>query len=104
MDIIMELLILIGVGTALITLITEIAKAIGLVEKNLFVLILSEVIAFVGYFAYIDIKSITHEWYYLAAVFVLGFCLAFSSMFGYDKFKQFVLQWKDKVSKNEEEK
>ena len=104
MDIIMELLIIVGIGAALVSLFTQIAKGLGLVEKNLFVFVLSEVIAFIGYFAYMDIKNLPHEWYYIVGVFIAGACISFASMFGYDKFKQFLLQWKETIKVKEEDK
>ena len=104
MDIIMELLIIVGIGAALVSLFTHIAKGLGLVEKNLFVFILSEVIAFISYFAYMDIKDFPHQWYYIVGVFITGACISFASMFGYDKFKQFLLQWKEAIQAKEEDK
>ena len=104
MDIMMELLIIVGVGAALVSLFTEIAKGLGLVEKNLFVFILSEVIAFISYFAYMDIKDFPYQWYYIVGVFITGACISFASMFGYDKFKQILLQWKEAIKAKEEDK
>ena len=104
MDIIMELLIIVGIGAALVSLFTQIAKGLGLVEKNLFVFILSEVIAFISYFAYMDIKDFPHQWYYIVGVFITGACISFASMFGYDKFKQFLSQWKEAIQAKEEDK
>ena len=104
MDIIMELLIIVGIGAALVSLFTQIAKGLGLVEKNLFVFILSEVIAFISYFAYMDIKDFPHQWYYIVGVFITGACISFASMFGYDKFKQFLSHWKEAIQAKEEDK
>lgn len=103
MQIITELLIIIITGAFLVDIITQVAKNIGLVNYNTFVLIVSEIISYIGYFAYMSFKNFTHEWYYFILVAIIGIMIAFVSMFGYDKFKQTINQWKDKISDLKEE-
>lgn len=85
-----QLLIGISALTAVVTIITEVAKnafpALDTTEKkNIFVLCLSEILTVVSLFAYWQIKELPTEWYYVIAFFVVGLLVAYSAMFGYDK-------------------
>lgn len=91
-----ELLIIIGALMVIVNLLTELAKKLGLVEKNLFVLILSEVLTFIAFFAYVDIKSVHIEWYLVIATIFVGLGVAYAAMFGYDKLKEAITQIKNK--------
>lgn len=91
-----EILSVIGALMIVVNLLTELAKKLGLVEKNLFVLILSEVLTFIAFFAYVDIKSIHIEWYLIVATIFVGLAVAYAAMFGYDKLKEAILQIKEK--------
>lgn len=90
-----EILTVVGALVVIVNLITEIAKKLGLVKTNLFVLILSEVLTFIAFFAYADIKSVHIEWYLVVATIFVGLGVAYAAMFGYDKLKQALLQIKN---------
>ena len=90
-----EILSVIGALMIVVNLLTELAKKLGLVEKNLFVLILSEVLTFIAFFAYVDIKQISIEWYFIVGTVFVGLAVAYAAMFGYDKLKQAILQIKE---------
>ena len=60
-----EILSVVGALMIIVNLITEIAKKLGLKKTNLFVVILSEVLTLVCFFAYVDIKQFNIEWYFV---------------------------------------
>ena len=91
-----EILSVVGALMIIVNLITEIAKKLGLKKTNLFVVILSEVLTLICFFAYVDIKHISIEWYFVAGAVFVGLAVAYAAMFGYDKLKQAILQIKIK--------
>ena len=90
-----EILSVVGALVIIVNLITEIAKKLGLKKTNLFVVILSEVLTLICFFAYVDIKQINIEWYFVAGAVFVGLAVAYAAMFGYDKLKQALLQIKE---------
>ena len=90
-----EILSVVGALMIIVNLITEIAKKLGLKKTNLFVAILSEALTLICFFAYVDIKGISIEWYFIAGAVFVGLAVAYAAMFGYDKLKQALLQIKE---------
>ena len=90
-----EILSVIGALMIVVNLVTEIAKKLGLKKTNLFVTILSEVLTLICFFAYVDIKQISIEWYFIVGTVFVGLAVAYAAMFGYDKLKQAILQIKE---------
>ena len=90
-----EILSVVGALMIIVNLITEIAKKLGLKKTNLFVTILSEVLTLICFFAYVDIKQISIEWYFIVGAVFVGLAVAYAAMFGYDKLKQAILQIKE---------
>ena len=90
-----EILSVVGALVIIVNLITEIAKKLGLKKTNLFVVILSEVLTLICFFAYVDVKSIHIEWYFVVGSVFVGLAVAYAAMFGYDKLKQAILQIKE---------
>ena len=90
-----EILSVIGALMIVVNLVTEIAKKLGLKKTNLFVTILSEVLTLICFFAYVDIKQISIEWYFIVGAVFVGLAVAYAAMFGYDKLKQAILQIKE---------
>ena len=90
MTIISQVLIIVGILTLFVNIITEVMKnTFGILKGskaiNVFVLILS-LVASVGVFlAYWEIKQLEITWYIIAAFIVVGFLVAYAAMFGYDK-------------------
>lgn len=87
-----EMLSVVFALMVVVNLITEIAKKIGLKQTNLFVVLLSEVLTMIAFFAYVDIKQIKIEWYFVVGAVFIGLAVAYAAMFGYDKLKQAILQ------------
>ena len=90
-----EILSVVGALMIIVNLVTEIAKKLGLKKTNLFVTILSEVLTLICFFAYVDIKQIYIEWYFIVGAVFVGLAVAYAAMFGYDKLKQAILQIKE---------
>ena len=90
-----EILSVVGALMIIVNLITEIAKKLGLKKTNLFVVILSEVLTLICFFAYVDVESISIEWYFVVGAVFVGLAVAYAAMFGYDKLKQAILQIKE---------
>ena len=90
-----EILSVVGALMIVVNLITEIAKKIGLKKTNLFVVILSEVLTLICFLAYVDIKQINIEWYFVVGAVFVGLAVSYAAMFGYDKLKQALLQIKE---------
>ena len=90
-----EILSVVGALMIIVNLITELAKKLGLKKTNLFVVILSEVLTLICFFAYVDVKLISIEWYFVAGAVFVGLAVAYAAMFGYDKLKQAILQIKE---------
>ena len=90
-----EILSVVGALMIIVNLITEIAKKLGIKKTNLFVVILSEVLTSICFFAYVDVKSISIEWYFVVGAVFVGLAVAYAAMFGYDKLKQAILQIKE---------
>ena len=91
-----EMLSVIFALMVVVNLITEIAKRLGLKKTNLFVVILSELLTMISFFAYVDIKQIKIEWYFIVGAIFIGLGVAYAAMFGYDKLKQAILQIQNK--------
>ena len=90
-----EILSVVGALMIIVNLVTEIAKKLGLKKTNLFVTILSEVLTLICFFAYVDVKSISIEWYFIVGAVFVGLAVAYAAMLGYDKLKQAILQIKE---------
>ena len=90
MTIISQVLLIVGILTLFVNIITEVMKnTFGILKGskviNVFVLSLS-LVATVGVFlAYWQIKQLEITWYIIAAFIVVGFLVAYAAMFGYDK-------------------
>lgn len=90
-----EIITIVGALMIVVNIITEIAKKLGLNQTNLFVVILSEVLTLICFFAWVDVNQISVEWYYVVGALFVGLCVAYAAMFGYDKLKQALLQIKN---------
>lgn len=72
-----------------VNIIVEVVKkVIPQVPTTLLATVLSVVVTMVAFFAWATIIDLTVLWYYVVAAFVLGLCVAYAAMFGFDKFKQ----------------
>jgi glucan phosphoethanolaminetransferase (alkaline phosphatase superfamily) len=80
----------------LVNIFTEVLKKI-LIDKvptNLLVFILSIVITIIAMFVYLAIAEIAFVWWMIFAAIAVAFFVAYSAMFGFDKWKELIDQWK----------
>ena len=75
--------------TIFVNIITEVFKKMFDLKSskniNIFVTMLSVVLTITSMLAYCDIHNIYITWYIAIAFVVLGFMVAYSAMFGFDK-------------------
>lgn len=89
-ELISQILLIISVLTALVNIVTEVAKKIfdwvqGSKVINVFVLALSLILTVGVFTAYWQIKQMEIAWYIIVAFIIIGFLVAYAAMFGYDK-------------------
>lgn len=81
----------------LVNIFTEVLKNTfkGIVPLNLLVLILSVIMTVSAMFIYLSVRDITFVWWMACIAVVIAFMVAYSAMFGFDKFKQMLDQWRN---------
>lgn len=84
------ILTIVALLTVIVNIITEVSKTtIPMLNNskriNVFVLAISEVLTLASGIFYVQYYALEIEWYHIAIMIVLGFFVAFSAMFGYDK-------------------
>lgn len=88
-EIISQVLMIVGLLVILVNVITEVIKNIYNFKStqgiNIFVTILSILITVGSFVAYWQIKSLEFSWYIIVSFVIVGFMVAFSAMFGFDK-------------------
>lgn len=94
------LLVILGTLTFLVSVIVEVTKEFDFLKKiktDYYVTVLSIVISVTSYLVYISYMGIGFVWYCLVGSIVMGFLVAYLSMFGWDKL---ISQWKNSNDKN----
>ena len=61
---------------------------------NLVALVVAMTLTVCAGFAFLQIKGIAIVWYMVAALIVLGICVAYGAMYGFDKLRELIEQWK----------
>lgn len=91
------ILIITGAIVVVVNIVTEVLKKFTekYISTNVIVLALSEVLTLAAFLAWCCIKNVAMQWYYIFAAVVLGFFVAYAAMFGFDKLKQALQQFKD---------
>lgn len=88
-EIISQILSLVGVLVIFVNVVTEVIKNIvdfkTTKNLNIFVTIFSIIITLGTFVAYWQIQKLTFSWYLICAFVIVGFTVAYSAMFGYDK-------------------
>ena len=84
------LMVTIGVLVVLTNIIVEVLKKMtwDKVPTNLLAILVALALTLVAFFAWAAYMGITVLWYYVAAVVVVGFLVAYAAMFGFDKLKE----------------
>ena len=86
----------VGVLVIVTNMVVEVLKKVTW-EKfptNLLAVIVAVVLTIVAFVTYMKMMELAMVWWYWPPVIVAGFLVSYAAMFGYDKFKEMILQWK----------
>lgn len=89
-------LIVVGALVLITNMVVEVLKKVTW-EKfptNLLAVIVAVVLTVVAFVTYMKMMNLPMVWWYWPPVIVAGFLVSYAAMFGYDKFKEMILQWK----------
>lgn len=88
------LITIIGVLVALTNVITEVVKKLtwDKMPTNVLAVAVGELLTLASGLAYFQVKGIDVVWYYVVALVVIGFMVAYAAMFGFDKLKE-IMNW-----------
>lgn len=91
------LITIIGVLVALTNVITEVVKKLtwDKMPTNVLAVAVGELLTLTSGLAYFQVKGIEVVWYYVVALVVIGFMVAYAAMFGFDKLKE-IMNWGEK--------
>ena len=91
------LITIIGVLVALTNVITEVVKKLtwDKMPTNVLAVVVGELLTLTSGLAYFQVKGIDVVWYYVVALVVIGFMVAYAAMFGFDKLKE-IMNWGEK--------
>lgn len=80
----------------LVNIFTEVLKKVlwDKIPTNLLAFVLSIIITIVALFIYLEIAGIAFIWWMIPIAIAVAFFVAYSAMFGFDKWKQMFDQWK----------
>jgi hypothetical protein len=93
---------IIGVLVAITNIIVEVVKKStwDKLPTNILALIVAQALTIASGLAYTQIEAISLTWYIVVAFVVIGFMVAYASMFGFDKLKE-IMNWKKEGADNE---
>lgn len=96
MEYMSTLITIIGVLVALTNIIVEVVKKLtwDKVPTNIVATLIAEALTLVAFFAWTSINGIVIVWYYVVAAVVVGILVAYAAMFGFDKLKEILDQFK----------
>lgn len=88
---------LIGILVALTNVITEVVKKLtwDKMPTNVLAVSVGELLTLTSGLAYFQVNGIEVVWYYVVALVVIGFMVAYAAMFGFDKLKE-IMNWGEK--------
>ena len=89
-------LVVVGALVLVTNMVVEVLKKVTW-EKfptNLLAVIVAVALTIVAFVTYMKMMDLTMVWWYWPPVIVVGFLVSYAAMFGYDKFKEMILQWK----------
>lgn len=91
------LITIIGVLVALTNVITEVVKKLtwDKMPTNVLAVVVGELLTLTSGLAYFQVNGIEVVWYYVVALVVIGFMVAYAAMFGFDKLKE-IMNWGEK--------
>lgn len=96
------LLSLVLAATVVTNIIVQVVKNLtwNKIPTNLVAFIVAQVVTLCSFFGYVSHEGIKVVWYTVVAAVAVGFGVAYSAMFGFDKFKEMI----DQIGKIESRK
>ncbi len=93
---VVELVTIVGSLTICTNIIVEALKQVtkDKISTNLLALIVSMGLTFTAAFVYCNYKGYAITWYLVVAFVVVGMFVSYAAMFGFDKFKEAIEQFK----------
>lgn len=95
------LILILGILVFVVNVVVEVTKnlwPLDQVHTNYYVTGLSIVLTVLSYFIYLSYTSSKFIWYYLVAVIMAGFIVAYLAMFGWEKL---IKLWQDSQKRGE---
>lgn len=91
------LITVLGVLVALTNIIVEVLKKVTYdkLPTNVVAVLVAIVLTILAGLALFQIKGIAVTWYFILALVILGFMVAYAAMFGFDKLKE-IMNWEEK--------
>ena len=89
------IILILGILVFVVNVIVEVTKSLyplNQIRTNYYVTALSIAFTVLSYFVYLSYTSSKFIWYYLVAVIIAGFIVAYLAMFGWEKL---IKIWKD---------
>lgn len=96
-DEIATLATIIGTLAFVVSVITQVTKELWFLSKiptSLQVIVLSIILTVFSYFAYVSAYQIEIQWYMIIGSVIIGFIVAFISMFGWEKLSSLYMRFK----------
>lgn len=88
-ELISQLLMIVGILVIFVNIVTEVTKKIynfkSAQSVNIFVTLLSILFTVGSFIAYWQYNHMALSWYIIVAFVIVGFMVAYSAMFGFDK-------------------
>lgn len=92
------ILSIVGILVVVTNIVVQVLKKLtwDKLPTNILATVVSMVLTLAAFFAYCQIRAVPVAWYTVVAAVVLGFFVAYAAMFGFDKFKEAIMQLKSK--------
>ena len=93
------IIFIVGVLVFLTNIVVEVLKKAtwDKLPTNILALVIAIVMTLTAFICFAKFMSIQLMWWYFPPVIMLGFAVAYAAMFGFDKFKETLLQWKNNI-------
>lgn len=89
------LLTIIGILVGIVNIIVQVLKKITWekIPTSLLAFAVSQVVTILALIIYCTMNCIVITWYFVVGAIVVGFMVAYSAMFGFDKLKEIMQAW-----------
>lgn len=89
---------IVGVLVVVTNIIVQVLKKLtwDKLPTNILATVVAMGLTLAAFFAWAQVKELAVVWYMVVAAVVVGFFVAYAAMFGFDKFKEAIMQLKSK--------